>query len=878
MKYLISIIACLLMSISVQAQTEKADTVFFELTDSTMMIFPREYIEKWDEDNRYINLTLAGDTVVTIAKLHIKSQSEEYQLDRPQFQSYKFNNKFNDQLYTDAIGEIDNANGTIKVAVGCIGKRLTPSFQLPEGANAYINGKLQHSKETRLRFDTIVHYTVAYPKQYIYKIIKTKDEVWSNPEASDEEWLTNKVDLTEDMLSTNAPSNNGENLINMLDGNHDTFFHSTWGNGEYTKLNWFEGAYYGDGESEWPYIDIQLNNPLSRLQFEYTTRNMDGYCPLGLILQASNDGLTWNEIQTLDSDKDGLPLNPNETYLSPVIDLGSEYTYLRLIMTASQKKNYLVFSEFALYEIEENPDYQKEEATLISPAEYIKGFVPFGFDYDVEVDFLTDHPTSEYNVPRIDITFDDGVSWDNNVWIGRYGKEYYEDATIKIDGVGVFPDMPETPILIRGRGNSSWSGSSNSKNPYRIKFEEKMKPFGLTKGKSWVLLSNKQSGSMTTNAIAMKLADMVETAGCNHIIPVELYINGHYRGSYNFTEKIGFSNNSIDIEDETNAVMLELDSYYDEAYKFRDNTYNLYVNLKEPDLEESVSEGLITKDEAKAKLEEIKTAFNNFTYDIRRNYDNALLDISSVVRAMLVTDLVRNEELMHPKSWFIYNADIYNDSLWVLGPVWDFDWSFGYERAKTYFISVADTDIFSQMTSSNIGYPFFKQLLRGSDKIKKEYYRIWTEFMQSGKLDELIEYCDDYFQYVEPSFLHNNNGVTWDEYDWWSQTNVTRTGWGDGGGYATTTKNAKNWLKKRANYIYNRLTPYDLSDDIIDPNEEEEEYGQPDRVSVAEVMSQLVDVYSINGILIRKQVPYGQFNQGLMPGIYIVNGKKYAIR
>ena len=870
MKYLISVVACLLMSISVQAQTEKADTVFFELTDSSMMIFPREYIEKWDEDKKYIKLTLAGDTVITIAKSHIASQDEEYLLERPQFLTYKFNNKFNDQLYTDAVGEIDNANGKIKVTVGCIGKRLTPSFQLPEGAEAYIDGILQHSKETRLRFDSVVHYTVAYPKQYIYKNVKIKDEVWSNPETSDEEWLTNKVELTEDMLSTNAPSNNGENLVNMLDGDHETFFHSTWGTGEYTKLNWFEGAYYGDGESEWPYIDIQLNKPLSRLQFEYTTRNYSSYCPLGFILQASNDGITWNEIQTLNSDKDGLPLNPDETYLSPIINLGAGYSYLRLLMTASQKKNYLVFSEFALYEIVENPNYQKVEPELLSPAEYQKGFVPYGFDYDVEVDFLTDHPNSEYNVPRVDITFDDGVSWNNNVWIGRYGKEYFEDATIKIDGVGVLPDMEETPIQIRGRGNSSWSNSSGSKNPYRIKFEEKQKPFGLTKGKSWVLLANKQSNSMTTNAIAMKIADMVQSDGCNHIIPVDLYINGHYRGSYNFTEKVGFSNNSIDIADESNATMLELDSYYDEAYKFKDTYYKLPVNVKEPDFDETDNGSYIT-------FEEIQDAFNNFTYDMKGTPEDASFDVQSFARAMLVNDLVRNEECKHPKSWFIYNEDIINDSLWHLGPVWDFDWSFGYEGTSTYFIRNAELDLFSNMTSSDVGYPFFRKLLRGSEKMKKAYFLLWNEFLTSGKLDELIEYCDDYFKYVEPSFRHNSDGVTWEEYDWWSQGTTTRTGWGDGTQYATITNNAKNWLTKRANFIYKRLDKYEIpSDDIIDP--EEEEYGQPDRVSVAEVMSQPVDVYTINGILIRKQVPYGQFNQGLMPGIYIVNGKKYVIR
>ena len=228
---------------------------------------------------------------------------------------------------------------------------------------------------------------------------------------------------------------------------------------------------------------------------------------------------------------------------------------------------------------------------------------------------------------------------------------------------------------------------------------------------------------------------------------------------------------------------------------------------------------------------------------------------------MLVTDLVRNEELMHPKSWFIYNENIEADSLWNLGPVWDFDWSFGYERGKNYYITGADVDLFYYMSSSNTGYPFFRDLLRNSEKVKKEYYRLWTDFIESGKLGELIEYCDEYFEYARPSLEHNYAG---DE----------GYLWGDGKNYATHTSNAKNWLTKRANYIYTHLTKYDLSDDIIEPDED---YGKPDRVDMTELTDKLVNVYTINGILIRKQVPYAKFHQGLMPGIYIVNGKKIAI-
>jgi len=636
------------------------EAVFFELTDSTLLVFPLDCIENQVEDGQNIYLQLKGDTTVKISKMQIISQDDTYHGELPKMESFKFNNKYNDQLFTDAIGVIDDDNATVKVCVGCIGKWLTASFSLSDGAKAYVNGKRQYSKESRRRFDGPVVYTVAYPQHYIYH-------------------------------------------------------------------------------------------------------------------------------------------------------------------------------------------YEE-----VSPTERLKGFIPYGRDYEVTVDFLTDHPTSEFGVPRVDITFADGVSWNNTTWIGRYGKTYYEEATIKIDGGGVFPDMPETPMLIRGRGNTSWSNSSSSKNPYRIKFDEKMKPFGMTKGRSWVLLSNKMSGSMTCNAIAMKVADMVGTDGCNHIVPIELYINGHYRGSYNFTEKIGFHNNSIDLADETNAVLLELDQYYDETHKFRDKTYRLYVNIKEPDLDDT--ESMTNLNES-----QIKNAFDVFTENIKNHFDNALIDVKSLVRAMLVTDLVRNEELMHPKSWYLYNADITADSLWHLGPLWDFDWAFGYQRGNNYFRTAAEIDLFYYMRSSNIGYPFFRQLLRGSEVVQKEYYRLWTQFMNSGKLDELIDYCDDYYAYARPSLEHNP----------------------DGKNYATQTVNAKDWLLKRAHFIYKNLKTYDIPDEIIELPEID--YEQPDLmdatkvVDVAKVMSQPVNVYSISGVLIRRNVPYGQFHLGLNRGIYIVNGEKVII-
>lgn len=418
-------------------------------------------------------------------------------------------------------------------------------------------------------------------------------------------------------------------------------------------------------------------------------------------------------------------------------------------------------------------------------------WMPYGRKHTVHVDWATDKSTGQYNVPAVYITLND------NAMLTDIKKESYLAATIRVDGAGVYPDFPETAVSIKGRGNSSWGGSTTStKNPYRLKFESKQKLFDLKKGKNWVLLANKQRGSMTTNALAMKVADMVQTAGCNHIIPVELYINGEYRGSYNFTEKVGFANNSIDLEDESTAFMLELDTYTSETI-YRDNIYNICTKIHEPDIDEIAD--LELQEETRDAILQHWREFTSAVYN-DDNYES-WIDVDAFVRAMFVTDLCRNQELKHPKSWFLYNENalaydlldgftLNYESPYVFGPVWDFDWAYGYDGTGVYFIHKAEDDIFN---SGGVGTPFFQKLLRGSDVVKKAYYALWSDFMNNGGLRELIEYCDDYYNYVNPSFLHND------------------TKWNDGKQYATQTANAKTWLTQRAQYIFNNLTPYDIS-------------------------------------------------------------------
>ena len=560
-------------------------TSYVTFNDGRLLVFPDNCIQSQTQEDGFLSFTAPDGTVFSYPLEEISSIDEALTKELPVFTSFKFNNKYNYQVYIDAVGTF--TDDAVNIEVAGIGKRLTASFTLSDdNARAYVDGKEQESKVSRLRFENSRSYVVGYP---------------------------------------------------------------------------------GD-----------------------------------------------------------------------------------LILTEVEAGKYAM--------------------------------MPFGRTYGVNVDFLTDHSTS---VPRIDINTVGGVNITS--------KEYYVDAEIIIDGAGVFPSMTDS-VQIKGRGNDSWSSNPNSKNPYRLKFASKVKPFGLTKGKNWVLLANKRKGSMLTNAIGMKAASLVGTVAVNHIIPVDLYINGTYKGSYNFTEKVGLAGNSVDLDDETTAALLELDKYYDEAatQKFKSTPYSIPVNIKHPEF--GVDSTLLS-------LNIIRNRFNSFLSDVNNGKDySSHVDMDYLARYLMTNELIRNLEMLHPKSTFCYNENFLDDdSKIIFGPVWDLDWAFGYDgvNSTSYFNKSITLDYFNAQLTQQ---PFFAALRYGSD-MGHRLYELWKEF-KGDALDELCEFCQDYYNYVKPSFAKNK------------AANL------DGTNYENQAVDAVNWLRERADFIWGKLKlevlkPGDVNDDGV---------------------------------------------------------------
>ena len=674
----------------------------------------------------------------------------------PAMTSFKFNNKYNPTLNVDV--ECANVTNDIYLSVNAIGKWLTASFQLSDDkAVAYVDTVLQVSKETCQSFANTVAYKVTYPGYNIVKRIKVQDEIWSTPSASGE---TAVVKLTADMLSTNKPStSSNESLANLLDGSSSTIFHSTWGSANDATVN--VNAY----------IQIALPEQLENIQLYYQCRPQRGYNPLIWEIYASNNGSNWTLVRTLDYIADGMPRGgAGQEYTSPTISLGGKYSYLRIVQTSGEySKNHLALAELRVYNV---IPATTEEPVKIQDAVYENRRVPFGNIYNVTIDWLTDRIAT---VPRIDIDIDGG----------KYvtSKDYYLNAKFRISGNGIYDNF-EDSVQIKGRGNSSWGAS---KKPYRLKFEEKVKPFGLTKGKSWVLLANAQRGSLMANAIAMKVGQMSGAKYPNHIIPVELYMNGTYMGSYMFTEKVGMANNSVDI-DEEEGYLVELDTYEnaDEPI-YRTGYYSLPVKIAEPDLDEYINE-----EYAEDRRQAIILDSRNMQNAVSKGTGlEDVLDIDATARFFLTNDLVLNQEINHPKSTFYHKNESDPEGKIAFGPLWDFDWAFNYENGSQYCYSGQTSSVIKTSMSA---YRFWLDMTN-NEVFKKHYYHVWKEFMENNSIAELHDYIDSYYNFAKTSF--QNNAYEWGAYYGFSEADRDR---------------AKQWVQERANYIYNNLTRYDIND------------------------------------------------------------------
>lgn len=257
------------------------------------------------------------------------------------------------------------------------------------------------------------------------------------------------------------------------------------------------------------------------------------------------------------------------------------------------------------------------------------------------------------------------VDTENNAAIAD--KENWVSATISVSGAADESwNFDGAATGIRGRGNTTWG---QPKKPYALKLDKKQEIMGMPKHKRWVLIANYLDNSFMRNQMAFYLS---ERLGLDYTVRGEfcdLILNGDYKGLYWLGEAIKCDENRVDI-DEDDDWLIEMDVYYDEAWKFKSAVKNLPYMVKNDDRMAANGEAQL------ATLKEKVDALEKLLYPADGTPDETYadtLDIDSWAKFWLVNEIMDNGELGHPKSCY-FTFETAQNRL-KAGPVWDFDWA-----------------------------------------------------------------------------------------------------------------------------------------------------------------------------------------------------------
>ncbi|MBP3716674.1 MAG: CotH kinase family protein [Paludibacteraceae bacterium] len=252
---------------------------------------------------------------------------------------------------------------------------------------------------------------------------------------------------------------------------------------------------------------------------------------------------------------------------------------------------------------------------------------------------------------------------------------------------------------IKGRGNYSWFFSP--KKGYRIKLDEKAGLFGMHDAKNWILVANYSDPTNLFNTVALELGNRLQMDFCNHTQHVELVINGKHLGNYLLTEKIETKKGRVEVNTKKGGFLAELDIHLDEKYSGSSKHYNIPLIIHSPEKEAAFKRAMFLINKIDSAISN-----NNFTYKDYAPY----VDVESLAKYLLHSELICNLEWMHPKSIYVYSYDEY-DKL-HFGMPWDYDWAFGDAR---YFDPDRSYSYFENPTFQSMGKSVIKPCLEGEN-------------------------------------------------------------------------------------------------------------------------------------------------------------------
>ena len=299
---------------------------------------------------------------------------------------------------------------------------------------------------------------------------------------------------------------------------------------------------------------------------------------------------------------------------------------------------------------------------------------------------------------------------------------------------------------VRGRGNASWNFP---KKPYRLKFDEKQQLLDApAKAKKWTLINNYGDKTLMRNILAFELSRRFGLAYTPYCHPVDVVLNGEYRGCYQLCDQIEVNKNRVNItemEPEDVALpelsggyLIEVDAYASTEASHFYSTLGTPVTIKSPDDEDIVNAQTRYITDYFNRMENAVFA-SNFA-DPETGY-RRFLDLDSFLKHFMVGEMSGNTDTY----WSVYMTKDRESDKFFTGPVWDFDIAFDNDQ-RTYPIEAHTDYIFASKGSvaSEAMRQMVNRIVKEDDGARQRLLELWSEARNTKGIDEtsLLEYVD----------------------------------------------------------------------------------------------------------------------------------------
>lgn len=332
---------------------------------------------------------------------------------------------------------------------------------------------------------------------------------------------------------------------------------------------------------------------------------------------------------------------------------------------------------------------------------------------------------------------------DAEYWLDLNGCEWMAAEGAKSIGSAEEP----LPLEIKARGN--WTRRGFAKKPFKLKLGAKQKLLGLSKSKHFAILAHADDNcGYLRNFVGFNLGKRIGLPWTPAQQPVEVVINGDYRGLYFLTESIRIEGDRVNIEELDDNVsdpvlcsggyLVELDNY-DEDNQIR---------MEEKSCVDTYCDVLRITADTPEEYSELQRRFVTDQFsamnDAVGSCSDALwsyMDLDDAVRYYIVEEMISHVEAYHGSTYLF--RDRGENQKWHFSPLWD---------CGNAFNGPADGFFYDHDPYGNTWIPSIRQNHKFNDKLQLT----WLWFMNT-RYEGLIDDIDAYVAHITTAAQYDRN-------------------------------------------------------------------------------------------------------------------------